>query len=306
MVRTAKPHSVSRSHTSHTGCLKLTFQRESKDTYKRGNPDAPGAWKHDLHQNVKQSLASRLGGPAGASGSRPSLLDRISGGKGKELLPTNGSSSSAPHRLHGFGETTPVNLNNPNAGTELLPGPSKPRSRGPSGSKGRLVDTSLNAALGRTGPRRSNVRPLVAQGSQSGNELLGTHNGSSEVSIFGASRATTWVKVDNLAQGTTAEDVVSAFAPTPILNARISSSPDALLVAVDIEVEARATADEIVQKYNGVMADGNALSVTIIRQKLTERMGRGGAVSAPSQSRAAPQAYSQPRQELHPAAGGSR
>lgn len=99
-------------------------------------------------------------------------------------------------------------------------------------SKGRLVDSGLNAALGVREPRRSNVRAVSggvgAREGGRGVELLGYDghsNGSGRptawdepaqamsspgpsVSIMGASRGVTWVRVENLAQGTTTTDVI--------------------------------------------------------------------------------------------------
>ena len=129
-------------------------------------------------------------GSTKAGSSKGSLLDRISGGQGKELLP---GSSSAP-KLHGFG-ATPQNLNNANAGVELLPsGAVRPRRSEPVLNKGRLVQSGLDAALGTSLPRRQVVRPIVPE------------RGS--VNILGAGRGTVLVMVENLAVGTTAEDVV--------------------------------------------------------------------------------------------------
>jgi len=196
-----------------------------------------------MHQSVKSSLASRLSNGSGSSGGGGSLLDRIGGGKGKELLPPAGSGS----KLHGFGTAPPPNINNANAGVELLSdAPAQGQRKRGGGSKGRFVDSSLNAALGLGGPRRSVVRPVAAQ--QQSRELLGNEaqsrgfssNGGSSwgggryeqpsqsraqasVSIMGAARGSTWVRVENLALGTTAEDVVvswsiSALSTCPLLD----------------------------------------------------------------------------------------
>lgn len=67
----------------------------------------------------------------------------------------------------------------------------------------------------------------------------------------------------------------SAFAPLPIINASISSTPSAELVSVDLELNTTAEANELISKYDGQIADGNKLSVTIIRQSLKDRMGSG-------------------------------
>lgn len=68
---------------------------------------------------------------------------------------------------------------------------------------------------------------------------------------------------------------------------------------MEIELASKVDAEEIVKTYHGAVADGNALVVTIVRQGLAERMGRGvkpvpKAAPAPPQT----QAYVQPRQDL--------
>jgi len=72
----------------------------------------------------------------------------------------------------------------------------------------------------------------------------------------------------------------------------MSNSASNALVTIEIELDNRASAEEIVSKYNGAVADGNALVVSIIKQGLAERMGRGAAQSQPPAARA-----SQPRQQ---------
>lgn len=172
-----------------------------RDTYRKANPDAPGTWKHDLHSTVKQTLASRLA--PSSSSSRPTLLARISGRQGKELL----HGDSAP-RLHGFDERPPVNPTRPNSGLELLPGGNGRPKRGAVRGVGVAEPGSrslLDTALGRNGGavRQEVRRPVpVMQGNQVEN-----------VSIMGAARGTTWVKVEHLALGTTAEDVVVGNSP---------------------------------------------------------------------------------------------
>ncbi|WVF72579.1 hypothetical protein IAT40_007396 [Kwoniella sp. CBS 6097] len=256
MVRTNKP-----------------YQRP--DAHRKGNPDAPGSWKHDMHESVKkQSLASRLSGsssPSTSGSSRPSLLARMSGGVGKELLPTSGSSKT---KLHGFDGPPPANINNPNAGVELLPsgGGRRPKNsgRGVNSQSRELV----NAALG-VGPQRFREPRSVSGGKVAGRELIQPKQ--SHVSIMGAARGTTWVRVENLAVGTSAEDVVSAFAPLNVLDAKLSPPTNPTTVTVDLEVEQRSDAEGLVNQYHGVVADGNTLQVTIINQGLKSRMGLVGA-----------------------------
>jgi len=92
----------------------------------------------------------------------------------------------------------------------------------------------LNAALGLGAPRRSVVRPAFQQ--RQSRELLGYDNeptsfssvsgspwgggryeqsmqvqAQASVSIMGAARGTTWVRVENLAVGTTTDDVVVSW-----------------------------------------------------------------------------------------------
>jgi len=72
-----------------------------------------------------------------------------------------------------------------------------------------------------------------------------------------------------------------------------------MLVTIEIELETLFAAEAIVAQYNGVVADGNALAVSVIQpaRGLADRMGRNAPqVPAPSQT------YMQPaRQELFPA-----
>ncbi|WWC63061.1 uncharacterized protein I303_105660 [Kwoniella dejecticola CBS 10117] len=245
MVRTAKP-----------------YQRP--DPYRKGNPDAPGSWKHDLHGAVNQSLASRIGKNGSSSSSSPSsrssLANRISGGQGKELLPTSNLST----RLHGFDGPPPANINNANAGIELLPSSGGRRPKNSGRGVNHQSKDQLNAALG-IGAQRVRERPI--------REQIQVDRPQQHVSIMGAARGTTWVRVENLAVGTTAEDVESAFAPLVILNAKTTPPAKPNTVTVDLELENRADAEGLIKQYHGVVADGNTLSVTIVNQGLKSRMG---------------------------------
>jgi len=146
---------------------------------------------------------------------------------------------------------------------------------------GRLVENGMNAALGlgQSGPRRSEVRRLVNSPPRG--------NG---VSIMGASRAAVKIKVEHLAFGTTGEDVLvssgnylivgailmtgqSAFAPAPVNNAVVTQTTPT--VTVELEVQDQASAQELITQYDGAVADGNTLRLSLIKQTLAERMGRG-------------------------------
>ena len=81
-------------------------------------------------------------------------------------------------------------------------------------------------------------------------------------------------------------DSQSAFAPTPVKAARISSASSDPTVTVELEVPTREIAEQLQSQYDGVAADGNTLRVTIIRQGLKDRMGNGHAV-VPSRPAAA-------------------
>ncbi|WWC93557.1 hypothetical protein V866_000392 [Kwoniella sp. B9012] len=240
-----------------------SYQRPN--SYRKANPDAPGTWKHDLHESVKQSLASRISSSSSSTSSAPgprskaSLLNRISGGQGKELLPT----ASSNVRLHGFDGPPPANLNNPNAGVELLPSGSGRRPKNSGRGVNNQSKDQLNAALGLGAQRVRDVRPV-------GRELVTTQH---QVSIMGAARGTTWVRVQNLAVGTTVEDVESAFAPLVILNSKRTPPANPNTVTVDLELDNKADAEGLIKQYHGVVADGNTLSVTIINQGLKGRIG---------------------------------
>ncbi|WRT68184.1 uncharacterized protein IL334_005159 [Kwoniella shivajii] len=247
MVRTTKP-----------------YQRP--ETYRKANPDAPGSWKHDLHESARQSLAARISTSSSAAHAprQSSLLNRISGGQGKELLPVG----SVNTRLHGFDGPAPTNPTNPNAGLELLPA----SGRRPKNS-GRGVDTQskdqLTAALGIGAQRVRDVRPVVR------NQPQTHYPKQSQVSIMGAAKGTTWVRIENLAMGTTADDVVSAFAPLPVLDTKLTPPSNPNTVTVDLELESRSDAEGLIKQYHGVVADGNTLNVTIINQGLRSRIGTG-------------------------------
>lgn len=174
--RDAKPYSVCPALTFYSCFSAHLFQR----------PEIDGQWKHDLHQTAQSTLLDRIAPSPGQS-----LASRLTGGK-KELFPDSSSSPSSG-RAAGRGS---------NAGVELLPagGPaagqaSTGRTRG-GPVRGVGVDQKsrelLNDALG-VGARRS-TRPQQPRKSQ--------------VSIMGAAKTTVWVRVENLAPGTTAEDVV--------------------------------------------------------------------------------------------------
>jgi len=77
-------------------------------------------------------------------------------------------------------------------------------------------------------------------------------------------------------------------------NASLSPSTSSHLVSVDLEVSNQNDANELINKYNGQIADGNKLSVTIVKQQqsLNDRMssqphsqvgqGRGQELITPS------------------------
>lgn len=98
--------------------------------------------------------------------------------------------------------------------------------------------------------------------------------------------------------------VQSAFAPLPITDAKVSSSPSASLVSVDLELGSVSDAQELINKYDGQIADGNKLSVTIVRQtqSLGQRMGAGA--ESGSGSRRQEPAASRGRELLGPPSDG--
>ena len=87
-----------------------------------------------------------------------------------------------------------MNTANPNAGLELLPsGGAKRKAGNPMVLASRIVANGMSAAgLGGAQHRVREVKPVVRE----------------EVSIFGAAKGLIWVRVESLAQGTTAEDVM--------------------------------------------------------------------------------------------------
>lgn len=166
----------------------------NRDAARDRNPDA--LWKHDLHES--RPLSSRLGSSS-SGGSSPSLLNRLSGGKGKELLPDTSRS-----KLYGFDSAPPANTANRNAGVELLPSGSSSSSK-----SARPTRASRNRGLGPIDPGQ---RALVANGLAALTARSRTSGGSpssrgQSLNIVGAARGSLWVRVERLARGTTAEDV---------------------------------------------------------------------------------------------------
>lgn len=48
-------------------------------------------------------------------------------------------------------------------------------------------------------------------------------------------------------------------------------------MSIDLELENRNDAEELIKQYNGVVADGNTLKLSIVNN-LKNRLGRGSAV----------------------------
>jgi hypothetical protein len=125
------------------------------------------------------------------------------------LIPQNQKGGNKGKELFGFGTTPPINPSNINAGVELLGPNSKSSSntqgvvRTPRGFQAQdgnrsLAQSGINAALGQAFGREKREQRRVQERVQ-------------EVSILGAGRQTIVVRVANLAQGTTAEDVVVSY-----------------------------------------------------------------------------------------------
>ncbi|CAK9779600.1 hypothetical protein CC85DRAFT_331127 [Cutaneotrichosporon oleaginosum] len=212
------------------------YDRDRDRDRDRGrNLDAP--WKHDLHSS--HSLAARLDRGSSSGSASPSLLNRLGGGsgsgRGKELLP-----SSTKGGMYGFDSK-------PNAGVELLPSTPSSKTAQPS-----------RARRGQAGDEAG--RTLAAKSIAA---ITGRVRDRDTLSIVGAARST-WVKVERLARGTTAEDVKSAFAHHPIGGARVSSRPSDRTVTVELEMPDREAALAVVKEYDGVPADGETLRVALV------------------------------------------
>lgn len=264
------------------------MSRSSSKPYSRdaSRPSTDSQWKHDLHNTVRGTLADRLGTTTRKSGSGSnspggSLLDRLSGGAGKELLPANSSSKGG--KMHA---DTPSTSTSANAGRELLPS-----------KAARPVRSSRPRGAGRVDP---SAHPLLAQslGALSG-DRRGTVArsppspptpavGGGGVTIMGAAGLTV-VRVEHLARGTTADDVKvgwiiciwptntqSAFAPTPILSAKIVSGSRDATATVELEIADRASADALIAQYDGVAADGEILKLTVVRPRSPPARGQSG------------------------------
>ncbi|RSH82492.1 uncharacterized protein EHS24_007472 [Apiotrichum porosum] len=251
------------------------MSRSSSKPYSRdaSRPSTDSQWKHDLHNTVRGTLADRLGtttrkSGSGSNGPGGSLLDRLSGGAGKELLPANSSSKGG--KMHA---DTPSTSTSANAGRELLPS-----------KAARPVRSSRPRGAGRVDP---SAHPLLAQslGALSG-DRRGTVArsppspptpavGGGGVTIMGAAGLTV-VRVEHLARGTTADDVKSAFAPTPILSAKIVSGSRDATATVELEIADRASADALIAQYDGVAADGEILKLTVVRPRSPPARGQSG------------------------------
>lgn len=213
------------AHRSKSG-ISLIIQRESRTTpYARPGtgPDAPGSWKHDLHASAAPAgssgvagsqLAKRLGLEL-ASASKPSprnagsLSGRISQ-KGQELL-TGASMPSGGSQMYGYAENPPA-TSNINMGYELFPtGVGNVGVQAAQGGQGRptrrSVFTSGLAAAGLGGQAEREKERLreEARERERQQKARQAQMAASNVSIRGQGKI--WVRVENLAAGTTAEDV---------------------------------------------------------------------------------------------------
>lgn len=222
----------------------------SKPYERKQDRNTDDKWTHDRFGSAGGSLGSRIEPTRKASGG---LLERL-GGQGRELIPDSGPVRSSR-----------------NSGVELFPSSSKAarpaRNSGPRGSPGEpgqraLVANSLKALSSRGSPRASSL------------------------SIMGAARGSTFVRVEQLVQGTTAEDVQASFSAYPISSSRLVSSPGSRTATVEVEVADRASADALVKQYDGVLADGERLRLTIVSRtqtppradpprRMADRIGRG-------------------------------
>ncbi|KAJ9096005.1 hypothetical protein QFC21_005369 [Naganishia friedmannii] len=225
--------------------------------YDRPAPAGPGdnVWKHDLYE-----------------GSR--LSDRMQGGS--ELLPGNRS-----HGMRGFNEGAARQRNAP---VELLggqevaqSGPARTRPNGsrlfqnamgntPSRSAATVQKRNINDApvellapeskpTVRAPPPVAAARPVVQEQSAS----------NASFGIKGAGNPQMKVVIEGLVQGTTAVDVEFAFKQhVNIIAAALVPSSNTTSVSAELTVENREVAQQMVEKFNGIIADGNPLKVWII------------------------------------------
>ncbi|KAJ9116239.1 hypothetical protein QFC24_006830 [Naganishia onofrii] len=224
----------------------------------RPAPSGPNdnVWKHDLYE-----------------GSR--LSDRMQGGS--ELLPGNRS-----HGMRGFNEGAARQRNQP---VELLGGGQDVAQSGPARTRSngnRLFQTAMGNAPSRSAatiPKR-NIndapvellapvsRPVVhapppATASQPAAHEQSASNAS--FGIKGAGNPQMKVVIEGLVQGTTAVDVEFAFKQhVNIIAAALVPSSNTTSVSAELTVENREVAQQMVDKFNGIIADGNPLKVWII------------------------------------------
>ncbi|GHJ87893.1 hypothetical protein NliqN6_4295 [Naganishia liquefaciens] len=243
----------------------------SKRPYDRPAPSGPrnnesssdNVWKHDKYE-----------------GSR--LSDRLQGGQ--ELLPSNRSQG-----MRGFTETGkqqqqqqqrkgPVELLG-GGQTVSSAGPVRPRAGGnrlfqnamgtaptrPAGSVPRRNVNDAPVELLASEPKPSSAAraapPVVA--SRTPVQEQAPTNAS--FGIKGAANPQMKVLIEGLVQGTTAVDVEFAFKQhVDIIAAALAPSTSSTTVSAELTVENREVAQQMVQKFNGIIADGNPLKVSIV------------------------------------------
>ncbi|KAJ9111559.1 hypothetical protein QFC20_002532 [Naganishia adeliensis] len=247
----------------------------------RGAPN--DVWKHDKYEG--STLAGRLQG-------------------GQELLPGNRSSG-----MRGFEETGKPQHQRKEP-VELLGGGQNASNAGPTrtrASGNRLFQNALGNAPAR--PERccsetqsSAPPPVVA--SRPAMQEPSASNAS--FGIKGAGNPQMKVLIEGLVQGTTAVDVEFAFKQhVDIIAAALAPSTSTTSVSAELTVENREVAQQMVQKFNGIIADGNPLKVSIIEPppilSLKDRMK-----SKPGNAMDVDVAPEQPQADLLPSGTGSK
>ncbi|KAI5451471.1 hypothetical protein NCC49_001777 [Naganishia albida] len=233
------------------------YDRPAHFQHNRGNPD--DVWKHDKYEG--STLAGRLQGA-------------------QELLPGNRSSG-----MRGFAETGKPQQQRKEP-VELLGGGQTASSAGPTrnrGSGNRLFQNALGNAPARSSPPVSRryvddapiellaPEPKAASSAPapvaSASRPVTQEQSASTASfgIKGAGNPQMKVLIEGLVQGTTAVDVEFAFKQhVDIIAAALAPSTSTTSVSAELTVENREVAQQMVQKFNGIIADGNPLKVSII------------------------------------------
>ncbi|WVN88712.1 uncharacterized protein L203_103925 [Cryptococcus depauperatus CBS 7841] len=221
-------------------------------------PSNDDQWKHDLHQ-------SQSGGRAQSSTSKhKNIKDRIAG-----IIEPQSK----------IGARISLANNGNQAGIELFPSDTLSSGRGSTRNVGSGPIRGWNVTRKEKEPPINTLGMRLKRGT---NQLAGAQSPNTTVEV------SAWVRVENLAEGTTTEDVVSAFSTLPIVDAVLSSFVKEGPVTIDLQVANRQAAEELIKQYNGVVADGKVLKLSLInplKQRLEGSEAKGMVIKRASSAK---------------------